>query len=78
MSGPPQNGMGTAALVMGILGLFLGWIFSLLAIIFGSIGVSKVDRGEADNGPSAQWGRALGWVGLILWVIIIWIVIANT
>jgi hypothetical protein len=70
--------MGTAARVMGILGLFLGWIFPLLAIIFGSIVVSKVDRGEADNGPCAQWWRALGWVGLILWVIIIWIIIANT
>jgi len=38
-----NNGMGTAALVMGILGLFLfPIVFSILAIIFGSVGIGMM------------------------------------
>ena len=48
---PPQNGMGTAALVMGILQFFcLGFIGSILAIVFGKIGMNKaeiIERGLA-------------------------------
>jgi len=74
----PQNGMGTAALVMGILQFVcLGPIASILAIVFGKIGMNKADQGLATNKSVAQWGFWLGIVGLILSVIgiILWIII---
>ncbi len=45
-AGPaPQNGLGTAALIMGILQFFcLGTIGSILAIVFGKIGMNKAAR----------------------------------
>ena len=67
----PRNGMGSAALTLGILGLFLGWLFSLLAIIFGGVGVGRANRGEATNRGAALWGLWLGVIGLVLWVIIV-------
>ena len=72
----PQNGMGTAALVMGILQFVcLGPIASILAIVFGKIGMTKADQGLATNRSSAQWGFWLGIVGLALSVIalIFWV-----
>jgi uncharacterized membrane protein len=74
----PQNGLGTAALVMGILQFFcLGTIGSILAIIFGKMGMNKADQGLATNRGSAKAGFVLGIIGLILAVIgtIIYIVV---
>jgi hypothetical protein len=70
-AGPaPQNGLGTAALVMGILQFIcLGPIASVLAIIFGRIGMSKAKQGEATNGGVAKAGFWLGIAGLILTVV---------
>ncbi|MCF8538022.1 MAG: DUF4190 domain-containing protein [Candidatus Nanopelagicales bacterium] len=73
----PQNGMGTAALVMGILQFFcLGTVGSVLAIIFGKIGMNKADQGLANNRGSAKAGFVLGIIGLALTVIgiIVWII----
>jgi hypothetical protein len=74
----PDNTMGTLALVMGILQFVcLGPIASVLAIVFGKIGMNKAERGEATNGDMAKWGFWLGIIGLILGVIafIVWIII---
>jgi hypothetical protein len=66
-TGAPQNGMGTAALVMGILQfLCLGTLGSILAVIFGKIGMNKADRGEATNRGTAKAGFILGIIGIIL------------
>ncbi len=66
----PQNGMGTAALVMGILQfLCLGPLGSILAVIFGKIGMNKADRGEATNRGMAKAGFILGIIGLVLTVL---------
>ena len=66
----PQNGLGTAALVMGILQFVcLGPVGSILAIVFGRIGMTKASRGEATNGSSAKAGFWLGIVGLVLMVV---------
>lgn len=63
----PQNGMGTAALVMGILQFFcLGTVGSVLAIVFGKIGMNKADQGLANNRGAAKAGFVLGIVGLAL------------
>lgn len=69
-----QNGFGIAALVLGIVGLALGWgtlgIPSILAIIFGAIGIRKANEGVATNKPMAQWGMWLGIVGVALGVLL--------
>jgi len=65
--GVPQNGMGTAALVLGILQFFcLGTVGSILAIVFGKIGMTKADQGLATNRGSAKAGFILGIVGIAL------------
>ncbi|AJZ82969.1 DUF4190 domain-containing protein [Streptomyces sp. AgN23] len=76
----PSNGMGTAALVCGIVGLVCGityflWVFAvilgILAITFGAIGKGKVGRGQANNGGSATAGLVCGIIGMVLPVIYI-------
>lgn len=67
-----RNGMGVAALVLGIVGLLLSWIpfvwiTSILAIIFGAIGAKRARRGEATNRGMALWGMWLGIAAVILW-----------
>jgi hypothetical protein len=70
-----SNGMGTAALVCGIIGLVCGityflWVFAIvlgiLAIIFGAVGKGKVGRGEANNGGSATAGLVCGILGMVI------------
>ncbi|RSO37072.1 hypothetical protein DMH15_18575 [Streptomyces sp. WAC 06725] len=79
-----NNGFGTAALVLGIVGTVLfftvafGLLLGLLAIIFGAIGRSKADRGEADNGGSALAGLIMGGVAMLLSVLMVcYVVVAN-
>lgn len=77
----PQNGMGTAALVMGILQFFcLGIIGSILAIVFGKIGMDRADQGLATNRGTAKAGFVLGIIGVVLAIIgvIIWIILVST
>lgn len=70
----PKNGMGIAALVLGIVGLTVGWcaygIPSILAVIFGAIGVKNAKAGKADNRTVALWGMWLGIVGVAIGLII--------
>lgn len=66
-SGSPQNGMGTAALVLGILGFFcFPLISSVLAIIFGKIGMTRANQGLATNRGVAKAGFVLGIIGVVL------------
>lgn len=66
----PQNGMGAAALVMGILQFFcLGTIGSILAIVFGRIGMKRADQGLATNRGTAKAGVVLGTVGVVMQVL---------
>lgn len=70
----PQNGMGTAALVLGIVGLTVGWcaygIPSILAVIFGAIGLKKANAGIANNRTMALWGLWLGIIGVAIGLIL--------
>lgn len=68
----PSNGMGTAALVLGIVAaaLFCMWplsiISGILGVIFGVMGRAKAKRGEATNGGQALAGIICGAAGLVL------------
>jgi uncharacterized protein DUF4190 len=65
------NGMAIASLVLGILWLY--WLGSLLALIFGIIGKNQIDRsGAAEGGRGlAVAGIVLGIVGLGIFVLLL-------
>jgi len=67
------NGMAIASLVLGI--LWLWWLGSILALIFGYVGKSQIDRsgGQQSGRGMAIAGIVLGWIGvgiLLLFVVL--------
>jgi hypothetical protein len=67
----PRNGLGTAALILAIVGLVLCWsivggvVLGLCAVIIGFVARGRVKRGEATNGGVAIAGIALGAVAIV-------------
>ena len=60
---PPMSGLAIASMVLGI--LWLWWIGSLLAVIFGHVSLSQCRQNPYMRGRGfAIAGVALGWVGL--------------
>ncbi|MDT0609542.1 DUF4190 domain-containing protein [Streptomyces lancefieldiae] len=75
---PPQNGMGTAAMVLGILACCLFCLYGvvsvvlgILAVVFGVKGRRKAERGEAANHGQAQAGFVMGIIGIVLGIAVI-------
>lgn len=75
---PVRNGLGTAALVLGIIGAvsglipFMFWlagILGVIALILGLAGRGRAKRGEASNKGVTTFGAVLGLVALILSVV---------
>jgi hypothetical protein len=67
----PKNGLGTTALILGIVGVvlaffYVGGFLGLLALIFGIIGMGKVKKGEANNKGVALTGVILGVVAMLI------------
>ena len=67
----PRNGLGVAALVLGLLavltGFFvLGGVLGVVAVVLGVLGRGRAKRGEATNGGVALAGIVLGLVGIAL------------
>ncbi|HWH29809.1 MAG TPA: DUF4190 domain-containing protein [Mycobacteriales bacterium] len=75
-SGPRKNGLGVAALVVGILALLtsftvvVGAVLGIVALVLGLVGRGRAKRGEADNGGVALTGAVLGGVALLLSIVI--------
>ncbi|MFE4334484.1 DUF4190 domain-containing protein [Streptomyces sp. NPDC056831] len=74
----PSNGMGTAAMVLGILAICLFCIYGIpslilgaLALIFGILGRKRAQRGEATNSGQALAGIIMGSIGIVFGVAII-------
>lgn len=69
--GPPRNGVGTAALVVGVLSvpaaitLVGGAVLGLVAIVLGVSGRRRARQGTATNGGAATAGIVLGVLGLL-------------
>ncbi|MEE1927370.1 DUF4190 domain-containing protein [Streptomyces sp. TRM 70351] len=67
----PRNGLGIAALILGIAAVVLFWtvigglLLGLLALVFGILGYRRKKRGEATNGAMAMIGLILGVLALI-------------
>lgn len=75
---PIRNGLGTAALVLGIIGALSGlipilfWlagVLGVIALVLGLAGRGRVKRGEAVNKGVTTTGAVLGIVSLILSVV---------
>jgi len=67
-----RNGMGTDALILGIVGIipcfWFAFVPSVLAVIFGFIGRGRVKRREATNGGMAMTGIILGVLSILIGV----------
>ena len=73
-----RNGLGIAALTLGIIGavsgiipllFWLAGILGILATVFGMIGRGRAKRGEATNKGQATAGLVLGIISLVLAVV---------
>lgn len=71
----PKNGMGISSLVLGIIGCviaflpFLFWIafvFAVLGLIFGPVGIARAREGTATNLGVAVAGTVLSGIALLL------------
>jgi uncharacterized membrane protein len=68
---PRQNGLGTAALVLGIVGILLsfflvGGLLGLVGIGLGFVGLSRVKQGLADNRTVAIAGIVTGIIAVLV------------
>ena len=73
-----RNGMGTTALVLGVVALVLvvlllfsplGALLGLLAVLFGILGLIRVNRREADNRGQAVAGLITGALALLFGIL---------
>ncbi|GGY50705.1 DUF4190 domain-containing protein [Streptomyces djakartensis] len=74
----PQNGMGIAAMVLGIVSCTLFCLYGvvslvtgILAVVFGIKGRKRADAGVATNHGQAQAGLIMGIIGIILGIAVI-------
>lgn len=58
------NGMAVASLVLGILWLF--WVGSVLALVFGYLAKSQMRQRPQQGGGMATAGIVLGWIGVAM------------
>ena|ERR1700757_3242029 len=71
----PKNGLGIAALAIGILAVLLcllpvglGIVLGICAVVMGSFARSRIRRGEANNNGVAVAGIVLGIVAIVVGV----------
>ncbi|MEU3932044.1 DUF4190 domain-containing protein [Streptomyces sp. NPDC029044] len=74
----PQNGMGVAAMVLGIISCTLFCMYGvvslvtgILAVVFGIKGRKRAEAGVATNHGQAQAGLIMGIIGIILGITVI-------
>ena len=68
---PGTNGFAIASLVLGILWLY--WIGSVLALVFGYVAKGQIDRagGQQAGRGLAIAGIVLGWIGVGVLILLI-------
>ncbi|GGV48312.1 hypothetical protein GCM10010495_77650 [Kitasatospora herbaricolor] len=71
----PRNGLGVAAMVLGIVGMVLAltlvlfwfaWLLALVAVVLGVLGLRLCRRGAANNRGAAMAGVILGVLALLV------------
>lgn len=70
----PTNGFSIAAMVLGILWVY--WIGSILALVFGYIALGQIKRRGGGGKGMAIAGVVLGWVGIAALILVIVLVFA--
>lgn len=70
------NGMAIASMVLGILWLY--WIGSILALVFGYVAKSQIRQTGQSGSGMATAGIVLGWIGVGFLVLFIILGIAGT
>ncbi|MGV9276578.1 hypothetical protein [Streptomyces griseosporeus] len=79
----PSNGIGTAGLVVGIVSaaIFCLWpvaiVLGVLGIVFGAVGRSRANRGQATNAGQALAGIICGVAGVVLGIGMMVLVLAT-
>lgn len=77
-----RNGLGVAALVVGILSIVLcfAWyvavVLGILGVVFGVIGRGRANRGEATNRGMATAGLVTGIIGIVASIAVFCAVVA--
>ncbi len=69
VAAPPTNGLAIAALVLGIVWVY--WVGSILAVIFGHIALSQIRRTGQGGRGMAVAGLVLGYIGLFFLAVVI-------
>ncbi|WP_433265886.1 MmpS family transport accessory protein [Actinosynnema sp. CS-041913] len=81
---PPQNGLGTAGFVLGLLGLLfsflpviglVAWPLVILGLVLGAVGIVRASSGRATNKGLAVAGVVLSAAGLV--VCILWVAVFS-
>ncbi|AMO06635.1 MULTISPECIES: hypothetical protein [Mycobacteriaceae] len=68
----PRNGVGAGAFVVAVAALVFSWsviggvVGGIIAVVLGVSGRRRARRGEADNGPVATAGMALGALAVVV------------
>lgn len=68
------NGLAIASMVLGIVWLY--WIGSILAVIFGHVALSQISRDGRPGRGFAIAGLALGWTGVGILIVLILVAMA--
>jgi hypothetical protein len=68
-----MNGMAIASMVLGIVWIY--WIGSILALVFGYIAKRQIAERNESGGGMATTGIVLGWVGVGFLILFVGIVI---
>lgn len=77
---PPGNGLAITSMVLGIVGVFLFWLYSvvpILAIVFGGVAMSKAKQAGAKPSGMAIAGLVLGIVFTALFFLLVVIAAAR-
>ncbi|WP_149178946.1 DUF4190 domain-containing protein [Streptomyces sp. TRM49041] len=74
----PANGLGIAAMVLGIVSVVTFCLYGVVSIITGALGLilgivarKRVKRGEANNGGMATAGIITGSIGIVLGILVL-------
>jgi hypothetical protein len=75
---PPQrtNGLAIASMVLGILWLY--WLGSILALVFGYVARKQIRERNEAGGGMATAGIVLGWIGVGVLVLAFVVGVAGT